>query len=551
MPDAVAIAAPFSSPHPAHPKTSVTPVLPAQTAASHPARHTRPSFALPGISSNWTVFGAYFALALAFRITLIGNPIIHVDEEFYLYVADRWAHGALPFVDVWDRKPIGLFLLYRLFLLFPGDGVIAYQIGAIASTAATALIIHRLARMIAPPAAALQAGAAYVLFLPVFNCGMGQAPVFYNLPMALAVLGLVDVCRRPGVTDVPLRGAAIMALVGVAMQIKYSVVFEGVAFGLMLLARGWADAWAWRKLATSAALWIGCALAPTALVLAAYAAMGHAEAFVQANFLSILLRGPEGAVTWFRLAKEMAVLIPFWLAIFFAPRRMAMPTGPTPDALRVLQAWGLAAMAGFLLFGTWYDHYAGPLLAPLSVLAAPALARSRDNEKWIGRLLLGFGAVAGLVVMVYQERKHGSADEVATMSALIRQELQGRCFYQFDGEPVLYRAVGACVPTRYAFPNHLNTYTEAPALGVNADVEVARIMLSHPGVVIIGEWRKIYLPNHVSRAIVQDFLARDYDRYASFTLGSRTYGLYRLKPRTAAAVAIPPPLPPFSQAPSS
>lgn len=536
MPDAAkAIAAP------ALPSPLLAPERLAGFAPAHPVSR-------PALSPAWIAFAGYFALAVAFRFTLIGNPVIHVDEEFYLYVADRWAHGALPFVDVWDRKPIGLFLLYRLFLLFPGDGVIAYQIGAIASTAATALVVQRLARMIAPPLAALQAGAAYVLFLPVFNCGMGQAPVFYNLAVAVAMLALVKACSQREAPDLQLRGAGIMTLIGVAMQIKYSVVFEGVAFGLMLLMRGWADLWTWRKLAVSAALWIACALAPTVLVLLAYAAMGHADAFIQANFVSIFQRGPEGAVTWFRLAKEMAVLTPFWLAIFLAPRIMAVPVCEHTAARRVLRAWGVAAMAGFLLFGTWYDHYAGPLLTPLAVLAAPALGRSVHGEKWIGQLMLGFGAIAGLVVMAYQERKHGNGEQVATMSAMIRQELHGRCFFQFDGEPVLYRATGACVPTRFAFPNHLNTYTEAPALGVNTNVEVARIMLSHPGVVVIGEWRKIYLPNHQTRAIVQDFLARDYDRYASFTLGSRTYGLYRLKAGPAAT--IPPPLPPFSQAPS-
>jgi hypothetical protein len=43
-----------------------------------------------------------------------------------------------------------------------------------------------------------------------------------------------------------------MALVGIAMQIKYTVVFEGVAFGALLLGRAYADVWSWKKLGAAA-----------------------------------------------------------------------------------------------------------------------------------------------------------------------------------------------------------------------------------------------------------------------------------------------------------
>ena len=108
-----------------------------------PARLPISSF---GLSGAWLTFLQYAAVALAFRLILFGNPVVHVDEQFYLLVADRWNHGALPFVDIWDRKPIGLFLLYRMFLLVPGDPVRIYQLFGIASTAATALVVQRLAR---------------------------------------------------------------------------------------------------------------------------------------------------------------------------------------------------------------------------------------------------------------------------------------------------------------------------------------------------------------------------------------------------------------------
>ncbi len=54
------------------------------------------------------------AVAILARALTFGNPVVHVDEEFYFFTGHSMWQGAWPFVDVWDRKPVGLFLLYAL-----------------------------------------------------------------------------------------------------------------------------------------------------------------------------------------------------------------------------------------------------------------------------------------------------------------------------------------------------------------------------------------------------------------------------------------------------
>ncbi|WP_408587305.1 ArnT family glycosyltransferase [Novosphingobium sp.] len=468
----------------------------------------------------------FLALTLALHLIQFGNPVLHVDEEFYLLVADHMRHGALPFVDIWDRKPLGLFLLYRFFLLFPGDGVVTYQLFGVAACAATALVIERLAREIASPAAARLAGAVYILFLPVFCFGIGQAPVFYNLPVALAALRTLEAWRARDARDFVRGGAQAMALLGLAIQIKYTVVFEGAAFGVVLLARACALGWNAGRLAGVALLWCAVAIAPTLAFLALYAAIGHGEAFIHANFLSILNRRSDGMASWSRLGSEMLGLVPFWLAILWADRRLAAREGHDPAALWFLRLWAIAAFAGFLAFGSWYDHYVTPVLVPLSVLAAPALAQV-PGARWRCVLLLGFGAIASVVVMTDSIRRHGTKAQAEHITASIRSELHSGCAFVFDGEPAFYRMAGSCLPGRYAFPNHLNTWTEAKALDIDPNLEVARIMMTRPDVVVVAEWWPFYLPNWETRAIVGDFLARGYERYASAKLGTHTFGLWR------------------------
>ena len=161
--------------------------LPAQTGRARPFA----AFGAITLPDSLVSIGlVYLAAAIALRSMTFGNPVVHIDEQFYLLVGDRMLHGALPFVDIWDRKPLGLFLLFAAIRKLGGDGIVEYQIVASFFAAATALVINQLARRIAPPVGAFWAGIAYLLWLLVANCAGGQTPVFYNLIIALTALTL-------------------------------------------------------------------------------------------------------------------------------------------------------------------------------------------------------------------------------------------------------------------------------------------------------------------------------------------------------------------------
>lgn len=471
----------------------------------------------------------YLPFAFAVRLLMFGKPAFQSDEQFYLLVAQRMAQGALPYVDIWDRKPWGLFAIYRMAYALPFDPVLAYQLLGLVCSVLTALVIERIARRIAPPRAVQLAGLVYLLWQPVFNVALGQSPVFYNLPVALAALIVIDARTRAHAPLLARRGLEAMLLLGLAMQIKYTALFEGIAFGLMLLGRGWANGWPPRRLMLTGAGWVAAALAPTVMVWTGYAWLGHGDAFAQANFTSILGRTTDMSEAFGRLAKECLALIPFALALLLAPHRLRPVRGKHPAALPSLRIWALASVGGFLIFGTWYDHYLGPVLVPLSVLAAPALARSQPGERWYGRLLLGLGMAGAIAVPAMQVHEKGDAAQFRTVTRTIAQELHGRCLYVFEGDSALYRTTNACIPTRFAYPSHLNAMNEARALNIDPVHEVRRIMTSRPAVVVIGLSKRPNRANDATRRIVMDALRTDYESYAQVSLGTRRFALWRLK----------------------
>lgn len=470
----------------------------------------------------------HLGVALVLRGATLGFPAIHIDEQFYLLVGDRMLHGAIPYVDIWDRKPIGLFLLFAAMRSLGGDGILQYQLVALASVVATSLVIYRIARAHASRQGALVAGVIYQCYLSAFFCFGGQAPVYYNLLVAVAGLAMLRVWTASDSRHLLRNGLVVMALVGMAIQMKYTVVFEGFAFGLALIAHAHRVGWHRWRILGAASLWCALALTPTALAWGAYIAMGHGDAFVQTNFLSIFGRHEAFLGSLWRLTKEGLALMPLALAILWAPRRLPLPSAPQDHARAFLRYWAGAAVLGFLIFGTWYDHYVAPLLVPLVVLAAPALAPPL-RYRWLARYALGFSAAAAAVVTVVNMRHQGDRENIAAMADTIRTRLAGGCLYVNEGDPILYQLTGSCLPSAYAFPNHLNNDSEKFALGVDVNTEIQAIMASKPSVVVMQAEPFSKPVNWQSRQILLAALAKDYERFAVQQAGARRYELYAPK----------------------
>ncbi len=467
----------------------------------------------------WVVLGLLL-LAIVARWQTFSNPVLGFDEQFYLLVGDRMWHGALPYVDIFDRKPIGLFLIYAAADVLGRDGFLQYKLVALGFVVATATLIYRAARPISSPFAAFIAASLYILWLNFMEGEGGQAEVFFNLPMLVAALLVWRAVETRA--QIVVRGAGAMLCVGLALQIKYTVVFEGVFFGLALLwaqyrARGGISA-----LILPTVLWVGCALLPTALALLSFWRLGALDAFLFANFLS--MSGKKLVMSWEGLGQIVAVLLPLLL--------MALPVlRQRVAALGFVKLWVLVAVLGVLGFGAFGSgHYGIPLLLPLCLLAAPLFADSRRFAKPIAVAVVALFLMLGQIVLARVEliKGGGAAAKAVALTAAPRA---GRCIYVYDGYPALYQLTHSCLPSRWVFPGHLSTRDEASprALGVDPVAEVRRILAAKPDV-IIDDDPVFEGGNRATHALVLAAEARDYALVLRYATGPhRTRLVYRLK----------------------
>jgi hypothetical protein len=451
------------------------------------------------LASTPILAASLVVLAVAIRCLDFGNPVIHVDEQYYLLVGGRMLDGAVPYLDIWDRKPVGLFLIYAGMAALPGDDIVGYQLVATLFAAATALVVHRAALSTgAAPRGAIAAAVAYLIWLPILGGRGGQAPVFYNLLIAGAALLTVRLPSLASARAILLNGCAACLLAGVGIQVKPTAAFEGAFFGL-------AHLWAMRRFGVgrsvgAGALWTAIGLAPTLAAYASYAGMGAhaAAAWWFANVTSILLRpGYPPQEILMRLLGIGAQLSPLILCATVASRWRRHSA-----EARLAFGWLAAALVGFLAIGTFFDHYALPLVAPLAVAAARTFGR-------FPRAMIGALGLAALLVIVERAFVPRDGEGARAVARVVERNSGGECPYVFIGDTITYQLANACLPTAYAFPNLLAYATEQGATGIDEAAEVRRILRRRPPVILVST-RQLAIWNPASIAALKATLRAGY-----------------------------------------
>lgn len=457
---------------------------------------------------------------LATRAIWFGDPVADIDEQLYSLIGQQMLQGQLPFIDLWDRKPFGLFALFALAHWLFGPGAIAYQLVAAGFTLAGATLTYSLARDLVDRFGATVAGVLYTILISAYASYSGQSEAFH-VPMMLAAIWLV---RDPDHPGAPRRALAAMAVAGLALQVKYTVLPQCLLLGGWVLFSQWRRGAAPARLATNAMLYALIGIAPTALVALYYTSIGGLNAFIQADFTSSFARAaaPLGRLNpqYALWANPITILVGLGL---YAAARIRRPANMQRYGLHA--AWLCSCLATVFLPSTVYLYYYAALAPAAVLLATPLLDRRGPFGPMpaLALLLLGFALiqVPNRYKLSQEERR-----ATATLTQAISPHVSAQdCLWVFDGPTVLYRLTGSCLPTRFIYPDHLNNRLERHALGVSQLGEVQRILNNKPPVIVAADVPFTVQSADV-KALVDRTLAREYRPIASASMHDRIITAY-------------------------
>ncbi len=460
--------------------------------------------------SGWIIL-TLLATAFATRIAIVGDPAFQLDEQFYLLVADRMWHGALPYVDIWDRKPILLFLIYAALRPLSPDGIVAYQVGAMLFATATAFVIVLIARRFASLRGAWLAGVAYLLYLPLLEGGGGQSPIFYNLFLALGGWEALRASEATEVAAIRRHGFYSMLWAGLAIQVKYTAAIDGCAFGLWLIVLSMRRNGGVRaSIIAEAVLWITIALAPTLFATGFYILIGHGQEFIHANFLSIFKREEPAGFSNLIFLKESGIRLAFLLPIVVFAIPLLIRRKETGAPVSFLLLWIAFAAADFFAVGNFFDHYALPFLVPTMAACAPLLEVPIGGAAVI-LFLAYFSVLAG--GLPPGAMRQLDEDRISAMVEAAQPYTILGCIYLNDGPPIVYVLTHSCLPTPYVFPSHLNDAEEAAA--TNATQSMADLLAKRPSAIFVADKPLTHPRNLVTAAMLDAALSSNYTPVAT------------------------------------
>ncbi|WP_162993537.1 hypothetical protein [Asaia bogorensis] len=402
-----------------------------------------------------------------------------------------------------------------------------------------------MALKIAPASGALVAALVYEIWPTLAQGEGGQSPVFYNLLVAGAMCLILDHLRdfegsdRKRCRNI---GVLVMLLFGVAIQIKYTVVFEGIFAGLFLIYKEIRSGAGIRSVMLDSVIWIFFAVLPTVAAVLFYVSIGYGHEWVFSNISSVFLRSTEShQIIAERLIKISRLLAPFFLIMvmnFLSRKNFSQQQAPYVSFLTM---WSAVAFGAFAIFGTWYIHYILPILVPFSIQVAPLFYNQ------LGRNLAWFIAIVGIMASQLGSLKHlrssGGKELFLTLEKSVDYGKSG-CIFVYSGPVELYDALPYCRLTSHPFPSHFGLQREAGATGMDPLAELRSVLAQKPAYIISQE-PEAAGENKTVRNALYEALSRDYVRIYSWTPRShrRVLSVYRRSTDVIKPVPVPGPLP--------
>jgi hypothetical protein len=292
----------------------------------------------------------------------------------FSYVAHVIRSGGLPYRDVWDIKPPGIYLIYRAILGIAGPSMPAVRAADLVWTCATCLALFALGRRFFGPIAAAAAAVWYAAaYFRLEYWAMAQAESFAALPVVLALACWWHAWER---RSPPLfLTAGILA--GLAATLKFTTALPLVVPIVITAAlgrRSESDAGAGfpRRVTIGAVLAALGVLAPLSAALLWMQSTGIWDAYVeiQRGFVAqyVTLNLGSLPVRGLRHTSEFLIryVIPIGLA---AAGIVGLRRQGAGLPLLFTAGWALAAVAAVWAQGKFFRYHWTVALPPLCLLA--------------------------------------------------------------------------------------------------------------------------------------------------------------------------------------
>jgi hypothetical protein len=393
---------------------------------------------------------------------LVNGPTL--DGAVFALIGDVVAHGGMPYRDVWDHKPPGVYLANGLM------GVILPDIGAwprawllswlstVGAILGLSVLLTRSGQrwpgIVAATLVALPLFAAHLFVL-----GGGQTE---SVGLFLAVLGVGLAVSGERARSMVAAGVALGAAVLVSVQFIPAIV---AAVVLAALARQ-------GRVRGVAALVLGSLVVPgfaLAWIVANGSLPDMLEQVVAYNRIYFTFNQQYRVSSLVSASGAIVILLPAIVAAL--ARILALRRGGATRLEVGAVVWLIVGVALVVVQGLYFDHYLTALGPPLVILAAPSLGialaatRSTRRPATATVLLIVVLAAPALVGVAVTEGKSAPATTVSAVADRIRElTAPDDPIFVWGNDAAVYLAADRPLGSRFVYMFPLTTAYGTPAV---------------------------------------------------------------------------------------
>ena len=438
------------------------------------------------------------------------------DEGLYFLIARDWIAGKLPYTEIWDNKPIGIYLIYSLGIILFGSSVFSTAIMACIAVTLTCFILYKFGTSIGngQRQVGLIAGLLYATFSTGNDELAANTEIFFAIFTTFSFYQLFQVNTENSIRHNSLRLLIIGLAMGIALSLKQVVIFEFIAIVILTaIALRFlppkAKKYRLKYLCQSYLCLLSGFLLPTFLIASYFLINGHFNDYISANFTANLLRIGGERVTLVSLASGLIIQVKRnlflsigLLSIPLYMRKIGKKNLGENRKLTYLLVWIFAAILGISSPKSFYSNYFIQVLPSLALLNAYLInsvaLRMNENGTVKKIILLNFILITPIFNNLYPQiqlsgkyvyfRSIRGIEDWGNTPAAIARYLNQRVssseyVYVFNYYAAIYCLVPAKVPTRYAFPLFITTKL-AKITGKDPARELDSIMAKKPLYVI-------------------------------------------------------------------
>lgn len=480
---------------------------------------------------DFIVFTCFTFLSLFFRFWSFFDSVIDRDESLYFLIAHSFLNGIPPYVEVWDNKPPGIFILFSLSILIFGDSITSIRILACLSVASTSYFLYKIAKLISKnnEKIGLLAGILYLVFSLSNNGVAANAEILFAPFVALAFYLLFKDTKYRSFTFF-----IIGVLLGIAMQIKYVVLMDFIAFLVIVSTRLFFKTNKGNKLKTTLikvySFSILGFILPFLLTIIYFITVGHFDEYFYATLISNSKYIDATAFYLRNLLSALGIQIytdfPLYLCLILSLIYIKSSKEISlKDKMNLgnLICWFSFTFLATLVSKRFIGHYYLQLLPPLCLISSYIIVKTVNKQTIKSKrdiFLISVSILIGLITLYphlqkntklvldrYIKQTYSEEKEVLIANYIKKQISPNDYIYIINYQPIIYYLVSAKLPTKYVFPSHLISYY-SEITGINPVEELTSIMNKKPLYVLLDEEERI--ENNEFRIALDMYLENNY-----------------------------------------